>query len=742
VGLETDYNSWATPGVAMTKSGSAWQVTTNVPYGKDVQYKFFTNGTTWLVNQSAPLLELPSGPNVNNILQAVTCGSPAQGSLSLVGGSVTTTSASYSFQVAFNPGATAIDTSKTLVTVNGAPAASGTVNYDPSTRTFSVNVSSGVTAPNKYGYVFQVWDMNGQASRLFVPFWVGSTSFEWSDAFMYEIMVDRFVASGTTSKAGPSGPPTADAGNWYGGDYGGVVQKIQANYFDHMGVNTLWISSPVLGTDLCEMGSGANSGHCLSGYHSYFPIATGWTYGSENDPLFTGNGITSPIDPHFGTAADLSNLVNAAHQHGIRVLTDLVVNHVFADQAPPPPQKVQLGPLFVAHETDEAWFNNPYSSSYSDCGSSGSLWDVSDSLNSSGLFNNTWNRADCWFDQYLPDFNTSNPTVNDTIVNHAVWLMEQFNLDGFRVDAAKQVMSNVCVDLRSKVNADISTSLPFYMVGESLGGFGDQVNVFDCVGADRLNGSMDDGLHYSIKSNILQGGSNGGTNLANDVATDEGSSWTGMVPGALMGHFFGSHDTDRAISLAAGDSNGNPWAGDGGVPPVSEDVNHPAAFKALQLAQTFLMTYDPIPVIWMGDEFGQPGTIDPDCRRMMRFDSDLSPDEGTTLAYFQKLGTARAAHSALRRGPRTNLWADATFYADGRFDGTDVTIVALNLDTGSGSRTMNVANIGLTVGTKLTDVLSGATITVASGGTSPDGGPWAQAVTISLDAKTAALFTK
>ena len=83
------------------------------------------------------------------------------------------------------------------------------------------------------------------------------------------------------------------------------------------------------------MGSGGNAGHCLSGYHSYFPIATGWVAGSESDPLFTSNGVTNPIDPHFGTAADLKALINAAHAHGIRVLTDLVVNHVFADGNPP-----------------------------------------------------------------------------------------------------------------------------------------------------------------------------------------------------------------------------------------------------------------------------------------------------------------------------------------------------------------------------------------------------------------------
>jgi glycosidase len=201
-----------------------------------------------------------------------------------------------------------------------------------------------------------------------------------------------------------------------------------------------------------------------------------------------------------------------------------------------------------------------------------------------------------------------------------------------------------------------------------------------------------------------------------------------------MGHFFGSHDTPRAISLAQGDSNGDPWSG---APPAQE--TNPTAFARLMLAQTFLLTYDSIPVLWMGDEFGQPGTIDPDCRRMMRFGSALNSLEQSTLQNLQKLGKVRLAHSALRRGPRTNLWVDSTFYADGRVDGSDIAVVAINLGSSQATRTMNVGNINLTG--SVTDALSGTTITVAPGGVAPGGGQYAQSLTITLPALTAAVFT-
>ena len=159
---------------------------------------------------------------------------------------------------------------------------------------------------------------------------------------------------------------------------------------------------------------------------------------------------------------------------------------------PPSGQSPQIAPLATAHQSDLAWFNIPYDGGTNDCGAQ-NLWDAPTTQ--------TWNRADCWFDPYLPDFNTTNPSVDDALAEHAVWLMEQRNLDGFRVDAVKQVTNDVCLDMRSKIDAAISTNLPFYMVGEALGGVVD--NVMDCVKPNMLNGSMDDPLHNTIVGTLL-----------------------------------------------------------------------------------------------------------------------------------------------------------------------------------------------------------------------------------------------
>ncbi|MEO6950768.1 MAG: alpha-amylase family glycosyl hydrolase [Polyangia bacterium] len=690
------FNDWQAGKNPMTYANGVWTATVELPWDANVEYKFWAQ---WDDNLGNPLWSTdPSAPTAadgNSVLSNVECSSytciARTPVLELVA-PPSTTAASYELQVKFVPGTAELDPAKTVITVNGAIADTSTVTYDATAHLFHVTVTSGVTKPNKYGYVFSITDLAGVSARLFVPFWVEDTTFEWKDAFMYEVMTDRFFHGGT-SMLGPNGPPTEAPGEWKGGDFGGVTAKINAGYFDQMGVNALWISSPVVNTTLCEVGVGANSGHCLGAYHSYFPMATGWTYGSEKDPVFAG--FTDPIDPHFGSSADLKALVNAAHAHGIRVLTDLVVNHVFADSAPPKGQTAQLAPLWTAHSTDTTWFNVPYNASTNDCGNE-NLWDVSTSQQ--------WNRTTCWFDPYLPDFNTSSTAVDRSIAEHAAWLMQTFDLDGFRVDAAKQVMRNVAVALRAKLSSIDSTSLPIYLVGEALGG--DVDNVMDCVGADAFDGSMNDPLHNSIVSTFLYGSENP-NDFDNDVQYDE-ATWTGRYAQALMGHFFGSHDVPRAISEAAGANLGDPW---NNAPPAQE--TNPTAFQRLAMAQAFLLTYDSLPILWMGDEFGQPGAIDPDNRRTMRFDGALSAQEVTALDKLRTLGSTRLAHSALRRGNRTRLYVSDSFYAYARTEGSDVAIAAFNFGTSAQTITLVVTPINLT-GT-VTDVLTGTSATVSQG---------------------------
>ena len=587
---------------------------------------------------------------------------------------------SYSFQVRFTPGQSgaAYDPADSEITLNGS---SVSVTFDDTSQLFEVSATGA--DPGKYGYLFRVKDTEDHGATLFVPFWLEAEAFSWQDATLYQILTDRFV-NGDASNDSPVGSPVETAGDWQGGDFAGIVDRIEDGYFDALGINTIWISSPILNTGGHEPGKNNNLGHEFSAYHAYWPVATGWT---DENPIA---GISSPIDHHFGTEAELRGLVEKAHENGIRVLVDFVPNHVHTD-----------APLYQDHQTDASWWHLPYD----DCNE-----------------NNGWDdrRFTCWFDPFLPDFNCSNADVRNVIVDHAIWLIQEFNLDGYRVDATKHVVPDILVDLRARIAQEVETTgLHFYMVGETL--TSNEAWVKEITGADRLDGSVNDPFHYNVVDTFLTL-SKSPSELEGVLAHDE-QVWKNHWSDALMVNFMGSHDTPRAISIANGDDLSANWVNRPQLPSSS------VPFERLRMAQTLLLTYRSIPVIYMGDEFGMPGASDPDNRRMMIFGSELSTHQSATLDHARKLGSLRQEHVALRRGDRSLLAVDDSMYVYARTEGSDVALVAINVSGSSQSRTVDVGSLGLS-GT-LTDGLSGGSVTVSGG-----------QVNLSVPASSSAVYVK
>ena len=144
----------------------------------------------------------------------------------------------------------------------------------------------------------------------------------WEDEVLYFLLVDRF-SDGREIMPGrrPSGAGTpmydaADNGaavrtpeeadrwreagrSWVGGTLAGIRSKL--GYLRGLGVTALWIS-PVLKQT-------ANPPGWATNYHGY----------ATQDFLH--------IDPHFGSAEDLRDLVKDAHEAGLRVILDVVLNH-------------------------------------------------------------------------------------------------------------------------------------------------------------------------------------------------------------------------------------------------------------------------------------------------------------------------------------------------------------------------------------------------------------------------------
>lgn len=115
--------------------------------------------------------------------------------------------------------------------------------------------------------------------------------------FIYFVLVDRFSDGDLgNNRAVDKGDP----GAWHGGDLQGVTARL--DYLRGLGVRTLWLS-PVF-----QARSEPFDGHAA--FHGY------WVEDLR------------VVDPRFGGMPALRQLVEAAHARGMRVILDMVVNHV------------------------------------------------------------------------------------------------------------------------------------------------------------------------------------------------------------------------------------------------------------------------------------------------------------------------------------------------------------------------------------------------------------------------------
>ncbi|MBA3460226.1 MAG: hypothetical protein H0T46_09725 [Deltaproteobacteria bacterium] len=508
--------------------------------------------------------------------------------------------------------------------------------FDAATQTFSFH-DKGV-APSKYSFLFRLQTEGGAVLRpLFVPLWIGKgteyAGFTWRDAIVYQIFTDRFLdgnpLNNINNSVGDLARVTDSRSHWQGGDFVGITKKIKDGYFASMGVNTLWISSPIINSHNSQPAVGLSDTRRFSSYHAYHPVATGYTATNRL-------GYGTPIEPAFGTADELRELVNEAHARGIRVITDFVANHVHKEAR-----------LYQMHPE---WFY-PYNA----CDN---RWDEA--------------RIGCWFTTDMPDFDFgANPQAVQAVVDHALWQIQEFDIDGFRADALKHMDDKFVRALKAAVVAEIETTVTdhtktdepavFYMVGESLGGWARYH-----VRNDMVQGQVDEGYYNQAKASLLTFSSSmrdlANFSLGNDTAyltAQPTMGQSGGYPGAVMGNFFGNHDQVRALTEAQSTGGGH---------------------ERLRLAQTFLFTSPMnVPMLYQGDDIGTTGGIDPDNRKMQRF-SGLSTEEQASLTNAQRAGKARAQHAALRRGSRTNVVLEDWFWVYKVSDGNEDVYVALNRD--------------------------------------------------------------
>ncbi len=528
-------------------------------------------------------------------------------------------------------------------------------------------------AEGKHHAVVTLKDAAGkEADRLYLPFWIEPRPFEWQEALLYFVFTDRF-RNGDVANDAPA-PNVEPQANYQGGDFRGVIKAIEEGYFDKLGVRALWLSPFDANPDGAFPGS---FGKTYTGYHGYWPSKA------------------REVQVRFGNLLDLQELTATAHKHKIRVIADLVLNHVHQDH-----------PYFRDHKLD-GWFNTGGSCI---CGEGSCTFDA--------------RPLDCWFTSYLPDYNWRSPAQNEQLVQDALFWLETADLDGFRLDAVKHLDHVGGRNLAGAVNAIADrTGIDFYLVGETFTGANGRAQLAEYISPHELDGQFDFPLYWPVIDAFAKGGSLKGVDAA--VAENEAFYPTGT----LNSPFLGNHDVVRFISTAAGQIDADPGAQAWTNRPPDR-VTSDLAFTRAKWAFTFLLAQRGVPLIYYGDEIGLPGSGDPDNRRLMKFGGALSSREAALLDVVQKLGIARRDSGALRLGNRSTLHLEDDLYVFQRDFNGEGALVLINRGP---DRTLSIGLKG-TLATApartYRDVLSGKTVML--GGSTPVG--------LSVEAGAAAVY--
>ena len=548
-----------------------------------------------------------------------------------------------SFQFTRSADGDALAPSSLLVTVGGVEVVP---DFDPATGVISVAVTG--LSPGKHSVRVTARDTAGDGTEggdAFLPLWVEDEPYSWEDGVLYYAFLDRF------RDGGPSGEPALDGSTYgigyLGGDLVGAKAAIDEGWFDDLGVTSIWLS-PV--NENPDGLFGGSFGYQYSGYHGYWP-----TRGRDVEDRLG----TETVPPEQA----LHEFIDAAHAHGIRVLLDVVLNHVHEEHE------------YISAHPD--WFGAPPCSCTSDSGPCN--WDT--------------NPLYCWFTDYLPDLDYKIAPVTDQMLADLEWWVETFDVDGFRVDAAKHmdhvIMRSSALMLRDKY--EDAGGAPFYLVGETFTGAGGQGLIMQYVSEHELDGQFDFPLLYPIRNAIGQG--QGFRGLSNEMKSSD-AAYGPWVHG--MSVFMGNHDVGRYPTDITGCAGYDPnrtvfghcrdvLAEGGANPPTGEQWN---LINRLSMSYAFVATQPGVPLLYYGDEVGLAGAGDPDNRRLMPW--TRSNAQQTLVDRVMRLGQVRREHEALQEGGRRELWVDDQLFVYARNKGDDVAIVAMCLGQWGTGRTQSV----------------------------------------------------
>ncbi len=432
----------------------------------------------------------------------------------------------------------------------------------------------------------KLWQLTCYEKAFKTPDWLAG-------GVMYQIFPDRFARSGEPKQNVPTDRVLREAwgeqphwqpnaagevlnNDFFGGDLRGITQKL--SYVQSLGVTCLYLN-PIFE-------SHSNHRYDTADY--------------------------SRIDPLLGTEEDLNELVEAARACGIRVLLDGVFSHTGADSIYF--NKKGRYESVGAYQSPES----PYAEWYRF-----TQWPHN---------YNGW-----WGFPTLPEVEEQAESFN-TYINgeHGIvakWL--RCGVSGWRLDVADELPDGFLEVLRERVKKTDPEALV-------LGEVWEDASNKQSYGHRRrylLGRQLDSVMNYPFREAILDVVRNGNVSLFFERVCAVLENYPPQVVRVLM-NSLGTHDTERAITLLAGEPSngrGRRWQAEQQLSPEQRE----RGIKMLKAATTLQYCLPGVPCIYYGDETGMEGYRDP-------FNRGCYPwnDQNTELIhYFVQLGDLRKSHS-------------------------------------------------------------------------------------------------
>jgi neopullulanase len=484
-----------------------------------------------------------------------------------------------------------------------------------------------VSAAAKPGTVKIKMTTGGQASEILFELKARRTGNGISYAqgvtskdFMYLIMPDRF-SNGDESNDQVAGMRDQSLNrdtvfNRHGGDLKGIENKL--DYLSSLGVTTLWLN-PVIENDM--------------------PNRT------EHGYAFTDH---YKVDARIGGDAAYLHLVDAAHKKGLKVIQDAVYNHVGSFHLtvidPPFKEWLHQWPAYTNTSYKDQVLFDPFAASM-----------------------DKKIMTDGWFTKQMPDLNQYNTYVSNFLIQHAIFSVEEFGIDGWRIDT----YAYNDLAFMNRCNKALEDEFPkLTMFGETwVHGVINQSylvqNNFNIPFKSNLQAATDFQTLWGITDAMTKdfGWNDGVNKLYTTLAQD-------FVYKDAMRNviFLDNHDISRFFSV------------------VSEDV------EKYKSAVNWLLTCRGIPQFYYGGEIGLTGFTSPNDGYVRQdfpggwatdaadkfTDAGRNEKENAIWNHIAQLANFRKTSSALTKGKMMQFVPEDGVYVYFRYDAKQTVITVMN----------------------------------------------------------------